>query len=349
MSDIPRDTIDFAKLDELLRQRPPPPQPSQQVPASTAPAAETSSGPVAPVPESSARAESPPAVAQDVATPVGRTEARLGNSTHVIVFGNEKGGSGKSTVSINVTVALLRDGHTVGTIDLDAGQWTLTRYLANRNATIKRTGQALPLPEHFFLAGSNLPNRTDSEIDERQRFALIVEKLSASNKFIVIDCAGTDTHLARLAHSFADTLVTPLNDSFVDLDVIAQVDVASMSVARPSVYAEMVWNARKRRAKRDGGSIDWIVMRNRLSHLDARNKRDMADILEQLSKRIGFRLAPGFGERVIFRELFLRGMTLLDMGQGRDRLSLSNLAARQEVRALMQTIRLPAAQLRVAG
>lgn len=278
-----------------------------------------------------------------------RAEARRGGGTHVIVFGNEKGGSGKSTAAIHVAISLLRDGHTVGTVDLDAGQWTLTRYLANRNATIKRTGQALPLPEHFFLAGSNLPNRTDSEIDERQRFALIVEKLSAGNKFIVVDCAGTDTHLARLAHSFADTLVTPLNDSFVDLDVIAQVDAATMSVARPSVYAEMVWSARKRRAKRDGGSIDWIVMRNRLSHLDARNKRDMADILEQLSKRIGFRLAPGFGERVIFRELFLRGMTLMDLGQGGAGLSLSNLAARQEVRALMKTIRLPAAELRVAG
>jgi chromosome partitioning protein len=140
-----------------------------------------------------------------------------------------------------------------------------------------------------------------------------------------------------------------LNDSFVDLDVIAQVDVATMSVSRPSIYAEMVWGARKRRAKRDGGSIDWIVMRNRLSHLDARNKRDMADILQQLSKRIGFRLAPGFGERVIFRELFLRGMTLLDQGQGNGGLSMSNLAARQEVRSLMQTIRLPSAQLRVAG
>jgi chromosome partitioning protein len=350
--EYPRDTIDFSKLDELLRRAPPPPQP--QAPAAT-PAATPAAQPAAPAPSptpAEAEPEQGPAErspSQDPAAVQPRTAPRLAGNTHVIVFGNEKGGSGKSTAAIHVTVALLRDGHAVGTVDLDAGQWTLTRYLANRNATIKRTGEQMPLPEHFFLAPSKLADRADAEADERQRFVLILEKLAAANRFIVVDCAGTDSHLARLAHSFADTLVTPLNDSFIDLDVIAQVDAATMSVTRPSIYAEMVWEARKRRAKRDGGSIDWIVMRNRLSNLDARNKRDMAAVLEQLGKRIGFRLAPGFGERVIFRELFLRGLTLLDQGQGRGGLTMSNVAARQEVRALMQTVRLPAAQLRVVG
>jgi chromosome partitioning protein len=81
-------------------------------------------------------------------------------------------------------------------------------------------------------------------------------------------------------------------------------------------------------------------MRNRLSNLNARNKHVMADILGDLSGRIGFRLAPGFGERVVFRELFLKGLTVMDLGSvaGESRLTLSHVAARQEVRALVAAL-----------
>jgi chromosome partitioning protein len=157
---------------------------------------------------------------------------------------------------------------------------------------------------------------------------------------IVIDTPGSDTGLSRIGHARADILITPLNDSFLDLDLLARLDRAGKQIKGPSIYAEAVWEQRKRRALADGGSIDWVVMRNRLSSLDARNKRDIGRLLEQLAKRIGFRLAPGFSERVIFRELFPRGLTLLDLNEGRGgpALNMSHVAARQEVRALLQAI-----------
>ena len=121
----------------------------------------------------------------------------------------------------------------------------------------------------------------------------------------MIDCPGADTHLSRLAHAHADTIVTPLNDSFVDFDLLARLDPASGDVKGPSVYSEMVWDARKQRATSGvAGGIDWIVMRNRLSATRANNKKHMGKKLEDLSARIGFRLARGFGDRVIYRELF---------------------------------------------
>ncbi len=265
---------------------------------------------------------------------------------HVIVVGCEKGGSGKSTTSMHLIVALLRLGYRVGTIDLDARQWTLTRYLSNRAATVQRDHTALPMPRHFFLAPSENLNRKEAQDEDRARFEAILGRLTAEADYVVIDCAGTDSHLARLAHSYADTLVTPVNDSFVDLDVVAHVDGRTGDVLRPSVYAEMVWDQRKARAKRDGGSIDWIVMRNRLSNLDANNKREMGEVLERLAKRIGFRLAPGFSERVIFRELFLQGLTMLDVFDQSQRTGgakprMSHVAARQEVRALINSLQLP--------
>lgn len=284
-------------------------------------------------------------LAQDYATS-SPAPATAPAPAHVIVVGCEKGGSGKSTTSMHLIIALLRLGYRVGTVDLDARQWTLTRYLSNRAATVQRDRMALPMPRHFFLAPSEKVNRQEAQEEDRTRFEAILARLKAESDYVVIDCAGTDSFLARVAHSYADTLVTPVNDSFVDLDVVAHVDGRTGDILRPSVYAEMVWDQRKARAKRDGGSIDWIVMRNRLSNLEANNKREMGEVLDRLAKRIGFRLAPGFSERVIFRELFLQGLTMLDVfdqsaaaAGGKPR--MSHVAARQEVRALINSLQLP--------
>lgn len=262
----------------------------------------------------------------------------------VIVFGNEKGGSGKSTTAMHVIVGLMRLGYKVGSLDIDSRQWTLTRYLSNRAQTIKREGLDLPMPQHVFLSRSDRPNRDEAEAEDKARLEAVLAKLSTQVDYIVIDCPGTDTYLGRMATSYADKLVTPVNDSFIDLDLLANVDGRTVSVQRPSVYAEMVWEQRKERAKRDGGNIDWVVLRNRLSSINARNKIDMAKVMEELSTRVGFRIAPGFAERVIFRELFLRGLTMLDtfeIGEsGKPR--LSHIAARQEVRGLINALQLPA-------
>jgi chromosome partitioning protein len=262
---------------------------------------------------------------------------------HVIVVGNEKGGSGKSTTAMHLVVALLRLGHRVGSLDLDARQGTLTRYLANRSARAALLEGGLPLPTHLAIQRADFSDFAHAALDERTRFEAAMARLMGEHDFVVIDCPGSDSFLGRLGHAYADTLITPLNDSFLDLDMLASVDGDSLSIQRPGTYAELVWDCRKQRALRDRGSIDWIVMRNRLSSLDARNKRDMAEILDKLAKRIGFRLLDGFGERVIFRELFLKGLTLLDLQDAPEfrQLKLSHLAARQEVRSLVAGLRLP--------
>jgi chromosome partitioning protein len=166
--------------------------------------------------------------------------------------------------------------------------------------------------------------------------------LEAVSDFIIIDCPGSHTRLSQVAHSLADTLITPLNDSFVDFDLLARVDPETGKVKGPSIYAEMVWNARQLRAQAGLKPIDWIVLRNRLGAQAMHNKRKVGAALEDLSRRIGFRVVPGFAERVIFRELFPRGLTVLDLKDtGVDQMNLSNVAARQEVRELMKSLRLP--------
>ena len=259
---------------------------------------------------------------------------------HVIVIGNEKGGSGKSTTAMHLVIGLLLDGFEVACIDLDSRQGTLSNYLSNRQQLIIDKSIDLPLPEIRAIEHSMMRNREAAGVEDEERIADTITELSEVNDVIVIDTPGTDSVLARLGHSFADTLITPLNDSLIDLDVLARVDPTSLKVQKPSHYSELVWQQRKLKAMRDGGSIDWIVMRNRLSHLDAQNKQLLERLLIDLSARIGFRQVSGFGERVIYRELFLLGLTMMDSLEmiAPKKLSLSHISARQEVRCLIDAI-----------
>ena len=274
------------------------------------------------------------------AAPQAAAPAASVKNAHVIVLGNEKGGSGKTTTCMHLIISLLRLGFSVGSIDIDSRQRSLSRYLENRRQTMLKEGISLPQPQHIVVQRSPFNIVQEAEADELERFSKALERLKAANDFIVIDSPGSDTYLARVAHTYADTVITPINDSFVDLDVLATVDGQTMKIIKPSIYSEMMWEQKLGRAKRDGGSIEWIVMRNRLSNIDAKNKRFMTQVTGDLSRRIGFRVAPGFSERVIFREMFLQGLTVLDIMDGAGTISMSHIAARQEVRDLLRTLKI---------
>ncbi len=262
---------------------------------------------------------------------------------HVVVVGNEKGGSGKSTTAMHVIVGVLQQGRSVASIDVDSRQGTLSRYIANRQTFINASGNDVKMPDHYRIELADEDAGRSEHEAETERLRLLIEGAYINHDVVVVDTPGAAGRASKLAHSYADTLITPINDSFVDLDVLAHVDGRRKAIMGPSHYAEMVWDQKKVRAERDGGSIDWIVMRNRLSSLDAYNKRDMDDLLKDLSDRIRFRLIPGFGERVIFRELFLAGLTIMDLkdAAGPQALSHSHLAARAEVQTLVNAIGLP--------
>ena len=261
---------------------------------------------------------------------------------HIIVLGNEKGGSGKSTTAIHVATALARMGWITRALDLDLRQRSFGRYIENRQATLNKRGLATPSPIFTHLPGldANTPYLDDTLLD--QRFDAAIGDLHPNCDFIVIDCPGAHTQLSQRAHGLADTLITPMNDSFIDFDVLARVSPDTYDIEKPSFYSEMVWKARQNRAHVGRAPIDWLVLRNRLGIQEMHNKRRVGRALDILSKRIGFRVAAGFSERVIFREMFPMGLTLLDLPDlGVERLSISNLAARQELRDLVKALNLP--------
>jgi chromosome partitioning protein len=266
------------------------------------------------------------------------------SSAHVVVLGNEKGGSGKSTTAMHVAVALMNMGQRVATIDLDSRQKSFTHYIDHRRAWAARAGLPLKLPVHFCIArGAKLRLDENEEIE----FGGLIEAVASvehSHDFIVIDTPGTDAYLMRLAHSMADTLITPLNDSFVDFDVLGTVDPTTFAVTGESHYAEMVRDARRQRRNVDGSHMDWIVVRNRLSMVGSRNKRLIGEGLTHLGARLGFRSIDGFAERLVYREFFPRGLTAIDnideetLGA---RPTLAHVTAREEVMALIAALKLP--------
>ena len=254
-------------------------------------------------------------------------------SAHRIVFANEKGGTGKSTTAVHVAIALAYRGAKVAALDLDPRQRTLHRYLENRAETERRRAISLPGARFAVFEG-----------DTVEAFEAWCGELAEGMDFLIFDTPGRDDMFARHAATGADTLVTPLNDSFVDFDLIGQVDAESFKVRRLSFYAELIWEARKQRAmatiKENRREMDWVVVRNRTQHLEARNMRRLDGAIAELSKRVGFRVANGLSERVIYRELFPSGLTLLDKGQLGE-LGTSHLVARQELRTLVAGLNLP--------
>jgi chromosome partitioning protein len=257
---------------------------------------------------------------------------------HIIVVGNEKGGSGKSTVAMHVAIGLLRLGYSVGTVDLDSHQATLTSYMRNRWQHVQSTSENIPSPEHVHIeraSGSDVFRNRD---EERWRVESVIGEMRDKHDFIVIDTPGSDRFMGIVGHSYADTLLTPMNDSFVDLDLLARIDPATHKTIKPSLYAEMVWDLRRQKKAKGERPMEWFVMRNRLAAEENRNMQDITNVMAGLQYQLGFRIAPGLSERVIYRDLFLQGLTLLDLREGGHGLNLSNINARQEVRNLVRRI-----------
>jgi chromosome partitioning protein len=245
---------------------------------------------------------------------------------HFIVFANEKGGTGKSTTAVHTAIALAASSHRVGALDLDGRQRTMTRYLENRDATMRRLEKDLPKARYAVLGEAEPLEKAIAALDEAD--------------VIVIDTPGRDDPVAREAILKADTLVTPMNDSFVDLDLIGQVHPENFKVTKPSFYAELIWNSRTQRAKATGKTVDWVVLRNRLQHIDSHNLRRVGAALDELARRVGFRVIPGLGERVIYRELFPKGLTLLDF-EHLSEVGIGHITARQELREMVSGLGLP--------
>ena len=263
-------------------------------------------------------------------------------TSHVIVLGNEKGGTGKSTLALQLAVSLMLEGMRVATIDLDGRQQTLTSYIRNRRTYAKVQGLFLPTPDHHVLEQAATDSLKTNKWSDTEAFTRILASLEQRVDFIVIDCPSSNCPLSLMAHAAADTLLTPMNDSLVDIDTLAHLKGENVA-PRPSLYTETVLAARNDRQSEDNAMTDWVVMRNRLVS-GVGGHRHVGSVLEKLSAQFGMRVGPGLSEHAIFREYFDKGLTALDSVEcfeASKRPTVEHMASRQELMALIEHLNLP--------
>jgi chromosome partitioning protein len=258
----------------------------------------------------------------------------------VIVVGNEKGGAGKSTIAIHTAVALAHAGAKVAVLDLDLRQQTMGHFFQSRAKWLEANNAQAPMPIVHPVSNDGAALAKASDEEALARFEEAFGESSQGADFVLIDTPGADTAISRAAHGLADLIVTPMNDSFVDFDMLGQVDPVTLELTKHSLYSETVWNCRKLRAATDRKMIDWVVLRNRLAPTEARNRKRLDERVNALAKKVGFRVGPGLRDRVIYRELFPFGLTIADLSPAIRpvAMSLQHVAARQELRALMHAL-----------
>lgn len=255
------------------------------------------------------------------------------SNAHIIVIGNEKGGTGKSTIAMHLAIKLMLENFKVAVIDLDGRQGSLSKYIANRRNFCSHQHISLPTPVHYiFEPVANAANKIEIEN--------LIKELAAKFDAVIIDTPGSKNYLFELAHQYPHTLITPISDSLVDLSAIADIDPSNGDLLRAGHYAEFVWETKKNLAAQGLPYLNWIICGNKISAIRSHNKNFVFAKLENLAKLYGFRFTPGLKDRVIYKELFLDGLTVLDLNLAdlHRRMTISHLAAKMELNALAEFI-----------
>lgn len=255
---------------------------------------------------------------------------------HVILFGNEKGGSGKTTYAIHTIVSLLSTGFSVASIDLDERQQSLSRYIENRQKMKAQYGINLLLPEHFQIS-----SKVSADTTDYQDIILQLMQSLQNYDYIVIDAPGSNTGISRFAHIHADTVITPINSSFIDVDLLGKIDANTLEMTSPGVYGTMYMSSREKRKIAEKSDAEWIVVHSRYSIAETINRRSIDFALRCMAKHMNFKVIRGFTERSIFKELFLQGLTLSDAALTKQiNITPSVIAARQEIRNFLASLNL---------
>ena len=255
--------------------------------------------------EDALRNEAPSVVLHDL---LGR---KLPNA-HLVVFANEKGGVGKSTLAFHCALALAHLGKRVLAIDCDRRQQTLRHLLEARDGTMRALKVDLPRPSHAVL--------------DKQSGALLlqeIERLGRDCDFILIDLPGHDSPVARRAIALANTIVTPVNCSPADIHGLGSVNPVNHQLRKAAPFAELIVAMRAERIVSGLDPFDWVVVKNRIRRCELRLILSADRDLATMARDLGFRFINGLTERLIYRELLPFGLSHSDLrlipGLGRTR------------------------------
>jgi chromosome partitioning protein len=243
---------------------------------------------------------------------------------------------------MHLAVGLIKAGRRVATLDIDFEGRTLSQYIHNRLGFAQANELALDTPAHYRVTDALSNTKSgETETAEINFISSAIAAAESDHDFIIIDTPSVLTKSNLFAHALADTVISPINDSFLDLDAIVPSTEMTQEIAR-SAYTAAIHRAREARELVTSRTIEWLVIPNRVfSSLDTRNERTIRMAIEEASLRLGFRIAPGIAELLVYRQLFPKGLTAFDPMEESllgVKPGISHVLARQDLRQLTSLV-----------
>jgi cellulose biosynthesis protein BcsQ len=254
----------------------------------------------------------------------------------VVTISGFKGGTGKTTVASLLGVAAVKDGLRVASLDLDRNTRNLSSFLTLRRAA------KLASPDHVMLMDldeskkhKNAGPKHTGRLEPLVRMARL-----DGYDLLIIDTSSGNLVDVYEAHLLADVILTPMNESPADMHGLF---APAGSKAAPKInYREMIETVRFDRRRAGLPVQRWHVVMNRVAALPTKIGFTITDKVEELSREAGFEAIWRLRDRVAHRALALEGRTVFDE-PAEGRLTMSELAGRSEVRALLSILEQPAA------
>ncbi len=198
----------------------------------------------------------------------------------IVLVSSLNSSTGKTLLTAHLAVMLAGDYKTAVADDV-AGESPLTLFTAKRHLLNLKQKYNLPVPDYFSLKDTSLADMLD-------KYDVILLDNPSGGYF-----------------SYADIVLTPLCGE----------EGTDAVVNRQSLYAALLWDARKKRAAAGKNAFRWVVVPN-----DDYSPR-VYEAANKNSRLMGFTLSPGLPVRSEYAKGLESGLTVID----KDRPALKTL------------------------
>ena len=187
----------------------------------------------------------------------------------VVIVNSVNQKSGKTLLVAHLAVMLAKEYKTA-VLD-GANSTVLANFIAKRHALNLEKNYNLPVPDYKTLTKQNFENIANYDV-------------------VILDTSDSKYF------PYADIFITPMRG----------VEGLNALSSGSSLYAGLIWEAKKQRAANNKNAFRWVVVPND-KYADDDYKK-----LEQSSRMLGFSLTPYFSDRPEYEQGLKQGITVID-------------------------------------